>query len=182
MRRRLLRARSVDLAGVVAPPLLRIGQEIVGAGDLLELVLGLLVAGIEIGVQFLGQLPVRLADLVGGSGLGDAKGFIRVVHARDPSRARPASLSRDAGQFSRRDRRRRRFCVAAALRNNRAIVFEGRVAAIDLCRNGSRIKAKTNRSTEEAAPRRRVEADLASTRGDSGGKRCQGRSSTSSSS
>src|ERR1700677_1388264 len=102
VRRRLFRPRGVDLASVEAPSLLRVGKQIVGRGDFLEPLLGRLVARIEIRVQLLGELSVGGADLVGRSGLGDAEGFVRVFHTRDPSRARPVSLSRNAGSVSRR--------------------------------------------------------------------------------
>ena len=81
VRRRLLRPRGVDLAGVEPPPLVRIGKQIVGGGDLLELLLGALVARVEVGVKLLGQLSVGLANLIGGRGLGDAKNLIGVSHA-----------------------------------------------------------------------------------------------------
>src|ERR1700677_4339316 len=77
IRRRLFRTRGVDLASVKAPPLLRVGKQIVGGADLLEPLLRLLVARIEIRVQLLGQLSVGGANLVGRSGLGDAEGFVR---------------------------------------------------------------------------------------------------------
>ena len=80
VRRRLLRSRGVDLAGVEPSPLVRIREQIVGGGDLLELLLRPLVAGVEVRVKLLGELPVGLADIVGSRGLGDAKNLVRVSH------------------------------------------------------------------------------------------------------
>ena len=102
VRRRPLRPRGVDLAGVEAPPLLRVGKQIIGPADLLEPLLRLLVARIEIRVQLLGQLSISRANLVSRGGLGDSEGFVRVFHTRNPSRARPVSLSRSIGAVSRR--------------------------------------------------------------------------------
>ena len=77
-RRRLFGPRGVDLAGVVALSLVRIRQEVVGGRDLLELLLRVLVARIEIRVQLLGELPVGFADFLRGRGLGDAEDVIGV--------------------------------------------------------------------------------------------------------
>ncbi len=62
-RRRFL-ARAVDLARIETPTLLGIGENFVGLTDLLELGFSCLVAGIEVGVMFLGELAERLADVV----------------------------------------------------------------------------------------------------------------------
>ena len=61
---RPLVAGGVDFAAVVAPALLRIAHEVVGGGDLLELLLGLTIPGIEVRMQFLRQCTVGRADLV----------------------------------------------------------------------------------------------------------------------
>src|SRR4029078_5451677 len=55
-----LLATGVDLAAVVTPALLLVADDVVSGRDLLELLLGRLVARIEIGVQLLGQLAVGL--------------------------------------------------------------------------------------------------------------------------
>src|SRR5258705_2187389 len=55
---RPLRARRVDLASVETFALLGIAQQIVGAGNFLELVFGRLVTGVEIRAQFLRQLAI----------------------------------------------------------------------------------------------------------------------------
>ena len=61
---RPLLSGGVDFAAIEARSLLRIAQEIVGDGDLLEFFLCRLIAGIEVRVQLFRQLAVRLADLV----------------------------------------------------------------------------------------------------------------------
>ena len=94
LRRGLLGARGVDLAGVVAAPLVRVGQEVVGRRHFLEPLLGVLVAGIEVRMQFLGQLPVGLADLLGGRGLGEAEDLVGVFHADVRDHAGSGRLSR----------------------------------------------------------------------------------------
>ena len=63
------RLRRIDLVGVEAElvvdfPLLLVAQNIVGFGDFLELLFGLLVAGIYIGVIFARKLAKGLADLI----------------------------------------------------------------------------------------------------------------------
>ena len=57
-------ARGIDLAAIETGALVRIAQEIVSGRDLLECFLGLLVAGIEVRVQLLGQLAVRFLYLL----------------------------------------------------------------------------------------------------------------------
>ena len=61
---RPLLSGGIDLAAVEAGALLGIAQEVIGHGDLLELLLRLLIAGIEVRVQLLRQLTVGFADLV----------------------------------------------------------------------------------------------------------------------
>ena len=78
-RRRLFGPRGVDLARVVALSLVRIRQQVVGGRDLLELLLRVLVARIEVRVQFLGELPVGFADFLRRRGLGDAEDVIGVL-------------------------------------------------------------------------------------------------------
>ena len=61
--------RRVDLVGVEAElvvnlALLLVAQNVVGLGDLLELLLGLLVAGIHVGMIFARSFPEGLADLL----------------------------------------------------------------------------------------------------------------------
>ncbi len=79
-----LRAGGVDFAAVVAGPLLRIVQEVVGGGDLLEALFGRAVAGVEIGVQLLGELAVGLLDVALRSGLFDAENAVGIVRHLTP--------------------------------------------------------------------------------------------------
>ena len=76
---RPLLAARVDLAAVVAPALLLIADDVIGGGDLLELLLGRLVARIEVGVQLLGELAIGLGDVGGAGGLRHAKYGIEIV-------------------------------------------------------------------------------------------------------
>ena len=65
---------------LVVPRLfLRIGQHLVGLVDLLELLLGLLVAGVHIRVVFAGQLFICFFDLVLRCALTDAKDFVIIA-------------------------------------------------------------------------------------------------------
>ena len=63
---------------VVARLLLGIGEHLVGLVDLLELLLGFLVAGVHVGVVLARQLFVCFFDLFLGSALGDAEDLIIV--------------------------------------------------------------------------------------------------------
>ena len=75
---RALIAGGVDLAPVEAGALVLVAQEVIGGGDGLEPVLGLLVAGVEIGMQLLGELAVGLPDLVQAGVALDAQCLVRV--------------------------------------------------------------------------------------------------------
>jgi hypothetical protein len=77
---RRFRARSVDFATIKSSPFLGVGQKVIGAGDLLETAFGILVAGIEIGVQLLGQAMVGLANLVLRCGARNSENFIGIFH------------------------------------------------------------------------------------------------------
>jgi hypothetical protein len=91
-----LGAAGVDLAAVVARPLGRIRQQVVGRRELLELLLDPLVAGIEVGMQFLGQRAIGLLDVVGaGRGL-HAQGFVGCCHGRSLRCAGSQSSTRPA--------------------------------------------------------------------------------------
>ena len=79
--RRHLLARAVDFARVEAPALLGIGEDVVGLPDFLELGFGRLVAGIEVGMVFLGELAERLADVVLGGGPRHAQDGIGIGHS-----------------------------------------------------------------------------------------------------
>ena len=69
------RPRGVDLAAIEAGALFRIAQETIGRRNILELPLGALVAGIEVGMQLLGQAAIGLLDIIRGSRLVDAENF-----------------------------------------------------------------------------------------------------------
>src|SRR6185437_12278188 len=88
-----LGARGVDLAAVEAPAFVGVAKQIVGAGDFLEFLLRGLVAGIEIGVQLLGQIAKRLLDLGRGGGRLYPEDFIRTFHSSHPRRSAPLAAS-----------------------------------------------------------------------------------------
>src|SRR4029453_2725888 len=77
---------------VVLAALLRIGEDVVGLGDLLELRLGFVVAGVLVRVEVTRQRAVGLLDLLRLGVLGDAKHRV-VVLLQPVLRAHPASLS-----------------------------------------------------------------------------------------
>src|SRR6266581_2254267 len=60
------------------PPVL-VGQHVVRLGDLLEALFRFGVTLVGVGVELAGELAVRLLDLVGGSGLADAKDLVVVL-------------------------------------------------------------------------------------------------------
>ena len=64
---------------VVAGALLGVAQDLVGLVDLFKAVLGLLVAGVAVGVIFHGQVAVDLFDLVGTGAARDAEDLVVVV-------------------------------------------------------------------------------------------------------
>src|SRR5262249_39596319 len=76
-----LGAGGVDLAPVEAPLLVRVAQEVVGNGDFLEGLLGLLISRVEVRVQLLRQLAISLLDLVGAGAALHAEDFVRIAHA-----------------------------------------------------------------------------------------------------
>src|SRR4029453_2884611 len=72
---------------VVLLALLRVREHVVGVLDLLEALLGRLVARVSVRVVLAGQLSVSLLDLVGGSALRYAEGAVQILsrgHARSP--------------------------------------------------------------------------------------------------
>ena len=93
LRRGFFGSRGVDLSSVVAAALLRVRQKVVGRRNLLEPLLGALVAGVEVRMQFLGQFPVSRADFIGRRGLGDAQHFIGVSHGASGSWTATACIS-----------------------------------------------------------------------------------------
>jgi hypothetical protein len=75
---RPLGARFIDLAAVEPGPLLGIAEKIIGGRHLLELFLGRLVAGVEVGMELLGKLAVGLLDVVLRGVLADAQETVGV--------------------------------------------------------------------------------------------------------
>ena len=61
--RRLLGAGGVDLAAIEAAALVLVADDAIGGGNILELALGILVSGIKVRMQFLGQLAIGALDL-----------------------------------------------------------------------------------------------------------------------
>lgn len=59
-------ARCVDLAGIIAPPLLGIAKQIIGLAHFFEALSGRSVAGIEVRVQFFGKCAKRALDVLIG--------------------------------------------------------------------------------------------------------------------
>ncbi len=75
---RPLHAGGVDFAAIETGALFRVAQKIVCGGDVLELLLGLLVSGIEVRMQLLGQPPVGLLDFILGGGFLDSQRYIGI--------------------------------------------------------------------------------------------------------
>src|SRR5690606_18322073 len=74
LRARVTAERSSPKQGthlVVLAALALIREDVVGLGNRLESLLGIPVAGIAVGVQLPGQLPVGPLDLLGGGRLGN---------------------------------------------------------------------------------------------------------------
>src|SRR5262249_62233127 len=82
----VLRAEAVVLL-----PLLRVGEDVVGALDLLEALLRGGVARIRVRVVLARELAVRLLDLVLARRSRDAEGLVQVLNGcqRPPARHRP---------------------------------------------------------------------------------------------
>src|SRR5690606_1977153 len=83
---RLLRIPA-DLRGVhahlvVEGALFRIGEDVEGEADLLELLLGLLVPRVDVGVVLAGEAAVGLLDLLGGGGARDSESCVQIVAFR----------------------------------------------------------------------------------------------------
>src|SRR5690606_2093225 len=71
---------------VVAPPLLRVAQHLVGRPDLLEALLGLRVVAVAVGVVAARQLAVRAPDLVVGRVAFDPEDLVVVTAHGAPTR------------------------------------------------------------------------------------------------
>ena len=70
-------AEAVDFVVLLA--LCVVAKHVIGGGDILELLLGLGIAGVGIGMQFACEFAVRLGDLLGISLVGDAQGLVVVL-------------------------------------------------------------------------------------------------------
>src|SRR4029450_7993164 len=81
--------------GVVLLALLRVGENVVRRLDLLEALLGILVAGVRVRVVLARELPVRLLDLVLRRALGDAQDLVEVPSGPRPHADPPRSQSRE---------------------------------------------------------------------------------------
>ena len=81
-------AHDVLSVAVVGLALVRVGEHVVGGGDLLEALLGLLVTRVRVGVILPRELAVGLLDLVLGSLLVDPQDLVEVLlrHDRRPLR------------------------------------------------------------------------------------------------
>ena len=69
---------------VVLLALLGVGEGLVSLADLLELLLGALVAGVLVGVEVPGELAERLLDVVLRGVLGHAERLVEVAHVSSP--------------------------------------------------------------------------------------------------
>ena len=72
---------------VVLLPLLGVAEHVVGALDLLEAILGLLVAGVLVGVIGAGEFAVRLLDLVLRRCLRDVEHLVEALRAHSAASA-----------------------------------------------------------------------------------------------
>src|SRR6266446_7455319 len=89
---RTLRAARIDLARIEPPALLLVLEQVVGGRKVLEIGFRLLVARMQVGMEFACQFLVCGLDLRVGRGSVDAKRLVRVLHASDPM---PANIKRE---------------------------------------------------------------------------------------
>jgi hypothetical protein len=109
---------AVDFAAIEAGAAFGVGQQFVGRVDGLEAVLGLRVAGIEIGVRGLGELQERAANLLVRRVPGDAERRVGVVgHAVSTIACLPDCRSRSHQKIDRR-RRAKAFAAGARFSSN----------------------------------------------------------------
>ena len=73
----LVKTRLAELIVLLA--LIRVGKHGVGLGDLLELFLGLLIAGVFVGMVFEGQLAVGFFDFIGRGVLGNPEDAVIIL-------------------------------------------------------------------------------------------------------
>ena len=76
-----LSSRLVDLTSIIALALVRIADDIVGSIDLLEVLVRLRLARIEIGMRLLGRLAVSRADIVLAGVGSHAQRLVWIGHA-----------------------------------------------------------------------------------------------------
>ena len=81
---RPLRSAGIDLTRIEPPALLLVFEQVVGSRYVLELCLRLLVARMQIGMEFACQFLECVLDLLVGRRSIDAEGLVRVLHAPDP--------------------------------------------------------------------------------------------------
>jgi hypothetical protein len=86
---RPLRPTGIDLTCIEPPTFLLVFEQIVGSRYVLELRLRLLVARMQIGMEFACQFFESVLDLLVGRRSIDAEGLVRVLHAHDPIQAAP---------------------------------------------------------------------------------------------
>ena len=76
---RMLLPAGIDLAPIVLGALILVVEDRISVGDLLELFLGLRVAGIEVRMQLLGELAVGLGNTAGVRRLRHTKNGIKIL-------------------------------------------------------------------------------------------------------
>src|SRR5512139_2383780 len=81
---RPLRSAGVDLTRIEPPALLLVLEQVVSSRYVLKFRLRLLVAGMQIGMEFTRQLLECVLDLLVGRRSIYAEGLVRVLHAPDP--------------------------------------------------------------------------------------------------
>ena len=97
-------ALLVDLAAIVAGALVLVGQDVVGAGQPLEALLGPLVARIDVGMQLLGELAVGGLQLGLAGPFGNAQHFVEIIaHWSTPRQGRPRWPRLDAPSMIRKE-------------------------------------------------------------------------------
>ncbi len=74
-------AAFVDLAGIEFGALVLVAQNVIGAGDFLETLLGLGVARMGVRMVFLGQVAEGLLDFGFAGALGHAQDLIGIAHS-----------------------------------------------------------------------------------------------------
>ena len=82
-------AQALVAEAVIGRPPLAVAEDLVGLGGLLELLLGLWIAAVDVGVQLASEPPERLLDLVLAGVTRNAEHLVVVAgHGLDQSRVR----------------------------------------------------------------------------------------------